>query len=568
MGEMMPTTTGPRYVADVLRGYGVTHVFFVPQMLLETLTGMEGMGIRRVLVHGEKAAAYMADGYARASGRPGVCMAQHVGASNLAAGLRDAYLACSPVIAVTGGPAPAARYRHAYQELEDFTQFDHTTKLNARVDHIARLPDMLRQAFREATTGAPGPVHLQIGGHHAEAVMTEADLALRIEDAFKQVPAYRPSADPAQVEAALRLIAAAERPIIVAGGGVAWSKAQAEVVALAERLSIPVATSLNAKGTILDTHPLAVGVVGTYSRACANRAVAEADLVFFVGSHTGGQVTARWQVPKPGTRIIHLDIDAREIGRNYPTEQALLGDARTVLRQMLDATTEKRGGRRGPWLSRVRQLVEEWRASVAGNVNSDVVPMRPERVCREITRVLPENAVLVSDTGHSGIWTGAFVEFTRPGQRLIRCAGSLGWGFPGALGVKCALPDRPVVCFAGDGGLYYHLAELETAARYGINLVIVVNNNGALNQEIPHFDRAYGGDPEERGREMWGFNPVDFARVAESLGCVGMRVEKAGEMAPAIERALAAGRPVLIDTISDHRAFSPKTWTGAESSAH
>lgn len=568
IGENMPKTTGPRYVADMLRGYGVSHVFFVPQMLLETLTGMEGMGIRRVLVHGEKAAAYMADGYARALGRPGVCMSQHVGASNLAAGLRDAYLACSPVIALTGGPAPATRYRHAYQELEDFTQFDHTTKLNARVDHIARLPDMLRQAFREATTGAPGPVHLQIGGHHAEAIMTEADLALRIEDEYKEVPAYRPAADPAQVATALRLIAAAERPIIVAGGGVAWSKAQAEVVALGERHSVPVATSLNAKGTILDSHPLAVGVVGTYSRACANRAVAEADLVFFVGSHTGGQVTARWQVPKPGVRVIHLDIDAREIGRNYPTAQALPGDARTVLRQMLDASPKENDAKREPWLSRVRQLVREWRDSVAPNVNSDAVPMRPERVCREITRVLPENAVVVSDTGHSGIWTGAYVEFMRAGQRLIRCAGSLGWGFPGALGVKCALPDTPVVCFAGDGGFYYHLAELETAARYGINLVIVVNNNGALNQEIPHFDRAYGGDPDERGREMWGFNKVNFADVAESLGCVGTRVEKPEEVAPAIQRALARQRPVVIDTLTDHRAFSPKAWTGVESAAH
>ncbi len=564
----MPKVTGPRFVADTLRGYGVTHVFFVPQMLLETLTSMEGMGIRRVMVHGEKAAAYMADGYARASGRPGVCIAQHVGASNLAAGLRDAFLACSPVIAMTGGPAPAARYRHAYQELEDFTQFDHTTKLNARIDHIARLPDMLRQAFREATTGAPGPVHLQIGGHHAEAVMTEADLALRVESEFKQVPAYRPAADPAQVTSALKLLAAAERPIIVAGGGVAWSKAQAEVVALAERLSIPVATSLNAKGTILDTHPLAVGVVGTYSRACANRAVGEADLVFFIGSHTGGQVTARWQVPKPGTRVVHLDIDAREIGRNYPTEQALLGDARTVLRQMLEEAAKESAGKRAQWVARVQQLVEEWRNSVAEKLSSEAMPMRPERVCREITRVLPENAVLVSDTGHSGIWTGAWVEFTRPGQRLIRCAGSLGWGFPGALGVKCALPDAPVVCFAGDGGFYYHLAELETAARYGINLVVVVNNNGALNQEIPHFDRAYGSDPDERGREMWGFSQVNFAKVAESLGCVGMRVETPSEMAPAIERALDAGRPVVIDTVTDHRAFSPKTWTGAMSDGH
>jgi acetolactate synthase-1/2/3 large subunit len=155
------------------------------------------------------------------------------------------------------------------------------------------------------------------------------------------------------------------------------------------------------------------------------------------------------------------------------------------------------------------------------------------------------------------------VDFTRPGQRLIRCAGSLGWGFPGALGVKCALPDAPVVCFTGDGGFYYHLAELETAARYGIDLVVVVNNNGALNQEIPHFDRAYGGDPDERGREMWGFTSVDFTRVAQSLGCAGLRVGKPADMGPALEQALAMKRPVVIDTVTDHRAFSPKTWTGA-----
>lgn len=558
----MPKTTGPRFVADTLRAYGVTHVFFVPQMLLETLTSMEGMGIRRVMTHGEKAAAYMADGYARASGKPGVCMAQHVGASNLAAGLKDAYLASSPVIALTGGPAPLARHRHAYQELEDFTQFEHTTKFNAHVDHIARLPDMLRQAFREATSGCPGPVHLRIAGHHAESVMTEGDLELVVESQYERVPAFRPAADASDVADALRILSAAERPIIVAGGGVAWSGAQAEVVALAEKLQIPVATSLNAKGAIPDTHALAVGVVGTYSRACANRTVGESDLVFYIGSHTGGQVTARWQVPRPGKPVIQLDIDAREIGHNYPARVGLLGDARTVLRQMLDAAGSARSGERSPWLVRVQALVKEWRESVAANADSDAVPMRPERVCREISRTLPESGVLVCDTGHSGIWCGAMVDFTRPRQRLIRCAGSLGWALPGALGVKCALPDTPVVCFAGDGGFYYHLAELETAARYGINLVAIVNNNGALNQEIPHFDKAYGGDPDERGREMWGFTPVDFAKVAQSLGCLGMRVETPDAIAPALEKALAARRPVVIDVVTDHRAFSPRTWTG------
>jgi acetolactate synthase-1/2/3 large subunit len=564
----MPKTTGPKFVADTLKAYDVSHVFFVPQMLLDTLTGMEGMGIRRVMTHGEKAAAYMADGYARASGKPGVCMAQHVGASNLAAGLRDAYLACSPVIALTGGPA-AARYRHAYQELEDFTQFDHTTKFNAKVDYIQRLPDMLRQAFREATSGSPGPVHLQIGGHHAENIMVEGDLELIVEDRYKKVPPFRPSADPELVKEALHALDAAVRPVIVAGGGVAWSGAQAEVVALAEKLSIPVVTGLNAKGAILDTHPLAVGVSGTYSRTCANRTVAEADLVFYIGSHTGSQVTARWQIPKIGkSTVIQLDIDARELGRNYPVKHALLGDARTVLRQMLEIAGTAGGAKRAPWLARVKELVEEWRALVAPNSNSDAVPMRPERVCRELSTALPENAVLVSDTGHSGIWTGALVNFTRPGQRLIRCAGSLGWGFPGAMGVKCALPDTPVVAFCGDGGFYYHLAELETAARYGINLVVIVNNNASLNQEIPHFDKAYGGDPDERGREMWGFTEMNFVKVAEALGCMGIRVEKPKQMGPAIQKALAAKKPVVIDTVTDHRAFSPKTWTGGAGDGH
>ena len=558
----MAKTTGTRYVADTLRGYGVTHVFFVPQMLLQTLTAMEGMGIRRIMTHGEKAAAYMADGYARASHKPGVCMAQHVGASNLAAGLRDAYLAGSPVIALTGGPAPAARHRHAYQELEDFSQFDHTTKFNAHVDDIGRLPDMLRTAFREATSGAPGLVHLQMRGHHAEVAIADADLEMLVEERHCAVPPFRPAAGLPEVTEAVRLLNAAQRPIIVAGGGVAWSSAQAEVVEFAEKLQIPVATSLNAKGTIADHHPLSVGVVGTYSRTCANRAVSGADLVFYIGSHTGGQVTARWNVPRMASPVIHLDIDPTEIGRNYSTKVALLGDARTVLRQMIAAVADVDAIQRAPWLTTVRDMVEEWRASVSEHLNSDAVPMRPERVCREITDALPEGGVLVCDTGHSGIWAGTMVDFDRRGQRLIRCAGSLGWAFPGALGVKCALPDTAVICFAGDGAVYYHLAELETAARYGINIVLVVNNNSALNQEIPHFDKAYGGDPDERGREMWGFSSVNFAKVAESLGCVGIRVETPGEMAAALRRGLISKRPVVIDAVTNHRAFAQKTWIG------
>ena len=548
----MQPVRGSRFVAEFLRAYGVTHVFFVPAILMETLAEMESMPIRRVVVHGEKAAAYMADGYARAGRRPGVCMAQHIGASNLAAGLRDPYLACSPVVALTGGSTPQSRYRNAYQELEDMSQFDRTTKFNARIDDIRRLPDLMRQAFREATTGSPGPVHLQMQGHFAQVTEQDADLDTTMEQRFGKVPPYRSPADPALVEAAMRQLRQAERPIIVAGGGLLWSDASDELVKFAEAMSIPVATSLNARGVIPDTHPLAVGLVGGYPQACANQAVSAADLVFFAGSHTGGQVTANWKYPKPGTPVIQLDIDAREIGRNYPCSP-LLGDARTVLQQMLDRTDDAPRPARAGWLAAVSGQVSQWRKSVLPKRTSSAVPIRPERLCHDISERLPDGAIVVCDTGHSGIWAGTMIDFNKPGQRLIRSAGSLGWAFPAALGVKCAAPDRTVICFAGDGAFYYHLVELETAARHGINVVVIVNNNSALSQEIPLYEAGYRQLPRLRDRELWGFEPVDFARVAESFGCLGMRVEEPGEIGPAIERGLAAARPVVIDVVTDHR---------------
>ena len=476
----MPKMTGSKLCAEVLRGYGVTHVFFVPSILMRAFAEMEGMNIRRILTHGEKAAAYMADGFARASGKPGLCMAQAIGASNLAAGLRDAFMACSPVIAVTGGPAPGSRYRHAYQEVEDFCQFDPVTKLNAGVDDVGRLPDMLRQAFRAATSGSPRPVHLRLSGLHGEVAEAEGDLEPLVEEQFIRAPAFRPGPEMEHVREAAALLAKALRPIIVAGGGVVISRAQPEVVELAEKLRIPVATSLNAKGTIPDTHPLSAGVVGSYSRACANRAVAEADLVFFMGSHAGGQVTNFWKIPGPGTKVIQLDIDPVELGRNYPNAVSLLGDARVTLRHLIDMTRSKPPEAAQAWTERIHQLVAEWRAETVPFRESEAVPLRPERICKEITETLPADGVVVSDTGHAGIWSGTMIDFTQTGQRYIRCAGSLGWGFPGALGVKCALPDRPVLCFTGDGGLYYHLAELETAARHGISRPFVYRERAGL----------------------------------------------------------------------------------------
>jgi acetolactate synthase-1/2/3 large subunit len=550
--------TGDRFFAEALSGYGVTHLFFVPTIMLPSMAQMEDMDIRRVTTHGEKAAAYMADGYARAGRRPGFCLAQAIGAANLAAGLRDARMAGSPVIAITGGPEPDSRYRHVYQEIEDFPMFDPVTKLNAQIDRVERLPDLLRQAFRVATTGAPGPVHLRVTGRHGNVLEEEADLELGVEEQFAQYPAFRPEPEPDRVRQAARVLRDARRPIIVAGGGVAASQAAAEVVELAEKLSIPVATSMNGKGTIPDAHPLAVGVVGVYSRWCANRAVAEADLVFFVGSPAGSHVTNNWKIPRVGTPAMQLDVEPTELGRNYALAVGLLGDAKVTLRRLIDAVEPVAS--RSEWTGRTQQLVSEWRAEVAERRCSDAVPIRPERICQEITDWLPPDGVVVSDTGHSGIWTGTMVDLNRPGQRYLRCAGSLGWAFPASLGVKCALPDRTVVCFCGDGGFYYHIAELETAARFGINAIIVVNNNHALNQEQRLFDMAYGGQQRGRAQEMWVFEETDFAKVAEAMGCVGIRVERPGDLRGALERAAGANRPVVLDVVSDITAMAARPW--------
>jgi acetolactate synthase-1/2/3 large subunit len=552
----MAKMTGSRYIAETLKGYGVTTIFFVPAILRGVLVEAEILGIKRVLCHSEKAAAYMADGYARASHGPGIAMAQSVGAANLAAGLQDAYLALSPVLAITGRLPPVYRYRHAYQEIDHWPLYEPVTKYNAFIDAVDQLPVMLRQAFREATSGAPGPVHLELLGFQGEMVADcEADLEVIIEESFRQYPAFRSEPAAELVDQAAKLIARAQRPVLVAGGGVAASKAGAEIVKLAEMLSMPVATSLNAKGSIPENHPLSVGVVGAYSRSCANQIVSEADLVLFVGSHTGGQVTHFWQVPRHGTAVIQIDIDPSAIGRNYPTQVALLGDAKVSIQRLIEALEPKTVDAR--WTARVSELVAQWRKELKPLFDSDASPIRPERLCKEICDFLPSDAVLVSDTGHAGIWTGAMVDLKTPDQRYLRCAGSLGWGFPAALGAKCAVPDRPVICFTGDGGFWYHLSELETALRCGINTVTVINNNHSLNQDKPGVDRAYGGVTAGNREEIWVFQDVDFSQIAQSMGCFGVRVERPGDIQNALEQALASGKPAVVDIASDINAFAP-----------
>ncbi len=557
----MPKMTGGRFLAETVHKYGITHAFFMPYIATRALMEMEKLGIKRVQTHGEKAAAYMADGYARAKRSAGLCMAQSVGAANLAAGLQDAYLACSPVVAITGREGQFNQQRNAYQEVDHTNPFSAVTKYSAFVGNPEQLPVYLRQAFRSATSGTPKPVHIDIEGIAGQAVIeSEADLEVIAEEMFTQVPPFRPEAELDKITDAIRLLTQAKRPVIVAGGGVTLSDARDELISLAEKLSIPVATALNAKAMFPSDHPLAVGVPGSYSRACSNQILCEADLVFFIGSHTGGQVTNAYQIPPQGTPVVQLDINPEELGRNYPIEVGMQGDVRNTLRKMLEYSEEIEP--RNEWVGRVQELVQNWKDSVVDKANSDTVPILPERLCKELEDYLPSDSILVSDTGHSGIWTGTMIDFKHPDQSYIRCAGSLGWGLPAAIGVKCAQPDRPVLCFTGDGGIWYHLTELETAKRCGINTVTVVNNNHSLNQEKGGVETIYGGQ-SAASDELWKFPETDFAQMAESMGCFGITVNKPSDISSALDQAFASGKPAVVDVKTHIDGIAPRAWMPA-----
>jgi acetolactate synthase-1/2/3 large subunit len=499
----------------------------------------------------------MADGYARASGKLGVCACQAIGAANLAAGMLDAYMAHSPILALSGGGGPGTRERNTYQEVDQRPIWAGLTKMSARVETAARLPDLLGLAMRAATTGAPGPAHLELnlftGGVLDEPLADEAPLP---DPRFARCPALRQAAPAEDVAAAAKALAEAERPIVVAGSGIRASGAQAALTAFVRRLNLPLATSLDAKAVLPESEPLSVGVVGNYSRETANMAVSEADLVIFVGTTTGNMVTAQWAAPKPGVKAIQIDVEPRELGRNYPLLAGLAGDPATVLDQLGQAAGTQPDRR--AWRERIAALRREWLDAWRPVEQSDNLPIRPERLARSLSEALPDGALVVVDTGHTAIWAARHLYLDRPGHGLLRCAGSLGWAYPAALGAKCAQPDRPVVCLTGDGGFLYHLAEMETAVRYGIATVTVVNNNNGFSQERHIWDEDSAWD------HNWRFAPVSYAKLAEGFGCKAYVVEKPGYIGPAIQDAISSGRPAIVEVIGDPQIGAPPPWRPGE----
>ncbi len=552
---------GAEWLARALAGAGTTHVFFVESVLRRTLLQLKDLGVTPILAHSEKAAAYMADGYARVMRRPGVCMAQSVGAANLASGLQDPYLGRSPVIALTGRKEPSFQHRNAYQEIAHAPLFAAVTKFSTPVDSTAELPRLLRHAWRAALADLPRPTHLDFCGLQGDVIeLGHTSEPPVIDPEARRIPAHRPVADAADIERAAAALTAAQRVAIVAGDGAAASEAGPELLALAEALAAPVVTTLGARGIIPTTHRLSAGVAGSYSAPPANRIVDGAELVLFVGCDTGDQVTLNWTVPARDTPVVQIDADPVEIGRSYPNTTGVLGDPKASLARL--NLLIGRPARDTGFAEEAARIVADWRATMAPLLESASSPSSVERLCAEVTRALPADAVLVADTGYSGIWTGTMIELNGAGQTYLRAAGSLGWSFPASLGAKCAAPGRKVLCFTGDGGFYYHLAELETARRCGIAVTVVVNNNSGFGQNLTGVRRIAGNRPG-RGEELVRFGPTDFTAVARSFGVRGIRVERVDALAPALSEALQADEPVVVDVVTDIEPRAPAPWVPA-----
>ncbi len=551
--------TGAEWLARSLAANGTTHVFFIDAVIRRTLIELGTLGVQRVLGHSEKAVAYMADGYARVAGRPGICFAQSVGAANLASGLQDPFLGRSPVIAFTGHKAPAHQHRNAYQEIPHHPLFSAVTKFSAEVDAAADLPRLLRQAWRASMTGSPRPVHLDINGLQGEIIETgSVSEPANADPAFQlRMPPFRPTPADDEIERAAAALRGSKRLAIVAGAGVTASQAGPELLALGRALAAPIGTSLGARGTIPTRDRLSIGCVGNYGAPPANQIVHEADMVLFVGCHTGDQVTHTWRIPAMDTPCVQIDIDPLELGRTYPNTLGLMGDPKATLAKLLTALGKPT--RVTAFADRAAGIVAAWREARTPLLAENAVPIYPDRLCAEITRALPEDGILVADTGYSGIWTSTLIELNGTTQSYLRAAGSLGWSFPAALGAKCAAGKRKVICWSGDGAIYYHLTELETARRRGIAVVLVINNNSGFGQGWPNIQRQQGNKPGDV-RELVRFGPTNFADVARVFGLRGIRVEQPSQIAPALQEALASDETVVVDVATDIDCRAPEPW--------
>ncbi|TJZ90168.1 acetolactate synthase catalytic subunit [Paracoccus gahaiensis] len=558
-----PTRTGAQIVARALQRHGVTQVFgqSIPSALF---LAAPNFGITQVGYRTENAGAAMADAYARLSGRVAVVTAQNGPAATLLVpGLAEALKASIPIVAIVQDVHRLNTDRNAFQELDHLALFQGVAKWVRRVSEISRLEDYIDMAFVAAATGRAGPAVLMV----PVDLFDEETAAPNTErEGFGHYPLDPTAPDPARLAEAAQLLAGAQRPLIVAGGGVHSAGAHAALARLQD-LGFPVATTVMGKGSVDETHPLSLGVVSYFMGPGARaeglaQMVGDADVIVLAGTRTNQNGTDSWSLYPRTARYIHLDIDGAEVGRNYPALR-LVGDARLGLEGLTAALSAHdlapRQSARPVTEGRIREALATASRMQAA---SEASPLRPERVVAEIDRLITPDTVVVADASYSSIWVADGITIRRPGQRVLTPRGlaGLGWGLPYAIGAKAARPDAPVICLTGDGGFAHVWAEIETARRMRLPVVVVVLNNQILGYQ-KHAELSLFGSHTD----VVHFDPVDHAAIARACGVTGVRIDHVDQLAPALRDALASDEVTVIDVVTDERAYPPVTsFTGKQ----
>jgi acetolactate synthase-1/2/3 large subunit len=549
----MKKKTGWQMVVQSLKAEGVKYVFGLPgspACLYDAL--YDEAAITPVLVRHEAAGGFMAMAYALLTGEPAVCFASPgPGIANLVPAMLEALATCAPVIAPCTGISGHDYGKGAFQETDQVGVMKPVTKWAVRVPYAERVPWAMRRAFSLATNGQPGPVFVEIP---VDVGAAEAEM-----DDYVPAERYiRPAGDPARIKQAAALLAEAERPLIVAGGGALRSGAHAELRALAELLGMPVMTTPSGRGSISEAHPLSIGQVGLYRTRLGKQAFEEADLLITVGSRSEEFQTAAWRYFPPGAKFAQIDIEPFEIGRNWLPDVAVVGDAKLVLADLLAALQE---GEKAEWEARGEAYGEAKRAyeaEVAQEGRTDEVPLKTKRVLYELNRVFGEDTVLVHENGSQDLWSYYSPYYkvldlnsvVAPGEQTC-----MGMGVAGAIGAKLARPDKKVVCITGDGAFQMHNQELATAVQHNTPVTWVVLDNRSLGW-IKYGQKRLG----ERYISVDYTTQPDFVQLAQASSCYGERVEKPEEVRGALERALKAnneGKPAVL-------AFSVDPWDFSE----
>ncbi|MEF7616738.1 acetolactate synthase catalytic subunit [Aquincola sp. MAHUQ-54] len=558
------TDTVAHRVAQALARHGVECLFGQSLPSMVHLAGREH-GIRQVAYRQENTGGYMADAYARLSGKVGIVTAQNgPAAALLVAPLMEALKVSVPLIALVQDVNRDQTDRNAFQEIDHESMFRPCSKWVRRVTEASRIDDYVDMAFTAATSGRPGPAVLLLPADLLTSPAAAQPAAPR-SASLGRYPLDRAMPSHASLDEAAALIAQAQRPVVVAGGGVHLSGATAELAALQALASLPVATTVMGKGAVDETHPLSLGVVSYFtgkngSARFLKPLVAEADVVLLVGNRTNQNGTDSWKLYPAGARFIHIDIEPTEIGRNYEALR-LVGDAKLTLAALADrlkaADLSQRQKARAGLEATIANGRRQHQEEVAALVNSNASPMRPERIMRELDQRLTAESVVVADASYSSIWIANGLRSRQAGMRFITPRGlaGLGWGFPMALGARVARPDAPVFCVVGDGGFAHAWAELETAVRMKLKVVLVVLNNGILGYQKHAENIKFGAYTD-----ACQFVPVDHAAIARAVGARGVRVEQAQALGAALDEAMAAEGTTLIDVVTDPDAFPPVTW--------